>query len=82
MVSTGFLKSQTYCTPSFPNGCAAIDDFIISAAGTSPGFSHIATYCSPNGYTNYSTMSISLQAGLAHPYVVKHLFSSTWNSAT
>ena len=81
-VSLGLVKSQTYCTPSFPDGCAAIDDFTISAAGTSPGFSHIGSHCSVNGYTYFSSMPISLQAGVAHPYVVKHLFSSTWNSAT
>ena len=82
LVSFGLMNSQTYCIPSFAFGCAAIDDFEISASGNSPDFSHLGSHCSVNEYQYFSSMPISLQAGVSHPYKIKHLFSTTWSSAT
>lgn len=69
-----FLSGQTYCIPAFFYGCDLgdqIDSFTISSIG----FSHQNTGCSSNAYGDFTSQTISLNAGVNYNFSITHGFS-------
>jgi hypothetical protein len=77
----GFLSlgistfAQTYCTPQFASGCDdgdQIDSFQIPSIS----FNHLNTGCSANAYGDFTSQTISMNAGLNYQFSVTHNYGS------
>lgn len=75
---TSSLMAQSYCVPSFQDGCSwgdYIDDFIIKDNSRNIVLEHLGTDCSTRGYGDYSSNSaleIELEAGENYNFKVTH----------
>ncbi|WP_223607352.1 GEVED domain-containing protein [Chryseobacterium sp. OSA05B] len=67
--------AQTYCIPEYSSGCSGgdvIDSFTIPAAG----FSHLDTGCSQASYGDYTTQTVTMNAGVNYAFSITHGFEN------
>ncbi|WP_124640879.1 GEVED domain-containing protein [Amniculibacterium aquaticum] len=70
------LNAQTYCTPTYDEGCSD-GDMIDSFSVPSASYQHLSTGCSTGAYGDYyATETITIQAGVSTAYQVTHGFGS------
>ena len=70
-----FSYAQTYCVPTITYGCGdgdEIDNFSIPTAS----FNHLNTGCSSSGYEDFTSQSITMNAGVIYPFTITHGYDS------